>query len=179
MSCVDFFVSDWVLEWNPPESSLWFDSFHESVAATLYKSFASHSRPFFCCGGWLPNPRKLAHAFRNIGLWNNKESLMMRCLKRCTSSNKPVNSPWSSEKPNPVLLEGLAVCFQRRKWWILQMNKTPQNCWILGPIWRYLIFGTWWKFNSKFWMYGTNGVETGEFGKGILRATYPPTEVCS
>lgn len=29
---------------------------------------------------------------------------MMRCLKRCTSSNKPVNSPWSSEKPNPVLL---------------------------------------------------------------------------
>ena len=44
---------------------------------------------------------------------------------------------------------------------------------------EYLIFGTWWKFNSKFWMYGTNGVEKGEFGKGILRATYPPTEVCS
>jgi len=34
----------------------------------------------------------------------DQESLMMRCLKRCTSSNKPVNSPWSSEKPNPVLL---------------------------------------------------------------------------
>ena len=77
---------------------------------------------------------------------------MMRCLKRCTSSNKPVNSPWSSEKPNPVLLgrpggvfstaEVVNFADEQNSPKLLNFGTNLKN--------NYLIFGTWWKCNSKF-----------------------------
>ena len=136
-----FFVSDWVLEWNPPESSLWFDSFHESVAATLYKSFASHSRPFFCVAVGFQTHANLHTHFGISALETTRSHWWCVAWSDVPRAINPSTHHGVLKSPTRCSWEGLAVCFQRRKWWILQMNKTPQNCWILGPIWR--IFDIW------------------------------------